>query len=175
MKARVLFALLLVPFALHAQGDTVATQHVAPGITYRHIVEPKGPFEIHVLHVSFNPSGRSEGTALYTPRFGPSAPRDSARKTVEAALTTAGRRGDTLLFVRLGPVSQTSGSAIPVDGAVLAAYGAGSRMQEVLAMQPGDTVRVLLGTLPKLSSGAPVTLIGGLGPPPRGRAGGCLR
>src|SRR5260221_9292292 len=34
-------------------------------------------------------------------------------------------------------------------------------MQEVLAMQPGDTVRVLLGTLPKLSSGAPVTLIGG--------------
>jgi exopolysaccharide biosynthesis protein len=64
--------------------------------------------------------------------------------------------------VRRGAVSTASGSAIPQDGAVLAAYGAGSRTKEVQAMADGDTVRVVLTTLPRAPrGGAPALLIGG--------------
>ena len=74
-------------------------------------------------------------------------------------MIAAGHRGDTLLFVRRGPVSSTSGSPIPSGGAVLSAYGAGLRIKEVESMAEGDTVRVLLTTLPRFPSGRPPTLL----------------
>jgi len=115
-----------------------------------------------LIALNFNPSGKPEGTALFTPRFGATTPRDTSRHTVEATMIAAGRRGDTLLYVRRGPVATESGSAIPPNGAVLAAYGPGSRHDEVRAMAEGDTVKVLLATLPRPPRGAaPVLLIGG--------------
>jgi hypothetical protein len=77
-------------------------------------------------------------------------------------LSAAGHRGDTLVFVRRGAVATSSGSTIPDDGAVLAAYGSGLRADEVKAMAEGDTVKVLLATLPHLPHGStPLMLIGG--------------
>ncbi len=115
-----------------------------------------------IITLNFNPSGNPEGTALYTSRYGQATPRDTSRQTVEAALAPAGKRGDTLLFVRRGPVSTSSGSAIPGGGAVLAAYGPGARATELQAMADGDTVRVLLATLPRIRDGAaPMMLVGG--------------
>lgn len=115
-----------------------------------------------ILGVNFNPSGKPEGTALYTWRYGATTPRDTTRLTAEAALASVGRRGDTLLYVRRGPVSSASGSVIPNDGAVLAAYGAGLRTREVQAMADGDTVRLLLVPRPRLAAGAsPSFIVGG--------------
>jgi hypothetical protein len=115
-----------------------------------------------IITLNFNPSGKPEGTALYTSRYGATTPRDTVRQTAEAPLTSAGRRGDTLLFVRRGAVSASSGSHIPADGAVLAAYGTGARTKEVQAMSDGDTVKVLLATLPRIRRGAaPAMIIGG--------------
>jgi hypothetical protein len=113
-----------------------------------------------VLTLNAVPSGTYEGTALFTPRYGATTPRDTARQSVEAPLTSAGRRGDTALYVRRGPLSSASGTVIPRGGAVLAAYG--SRRAEVQAMAEGDTVRLLAATLPRLAGGtAPSLLIGG--------------
>jgi len=115
-----------------------------------------------IVAVNFNPSGKPEGTALYTSRFGTATPRDTTRRTAEAPLIAAGKRGDTLLFVRRGTVSATSGSSIPTGGAVLAAYGSGLRAEEVQKMGDGDTVRVLLATLPRIPrGGTPAMIIGG--------------
>jgi hypothetical protein len=112
-----------------------------------------------ILTLNFNPTGTYEGTALFTPRYGTNTPRDTTRQTAEAPMAMAGRRGDTLLFVRRGAVSTASGSPIPPDGAVLSAYG--SRTKEVQAMAEGDTIKVLLTTLPRLSRGATPSLIVG--------------
>ena len=114
-----------------------------------------------ITTLNFNPSGNPEGTAFYTWRYGAKTPVDTARQTAEAPMIAAGRRGDTLIYVRRGPVSSSSGSAIPTNGAVLAAYGPGSRFTEVQRMADGDTVRVVLTTLPLTGVGAPVVLIGG--------------
>jgi hypothetical protein len=115
-----------------------------------------------IITVNFNPSGKPEGTALYTSRFGAATPRDTARRTAEAPLIATGKRGDTLLFVRRGQVSATSGSSIPTGGAVLAAYGSGLRAEEVQKMAEGDTVKVLLATLPRIPRGeTPRMIIGG--------------
>jgi hypothetical protein len=77
-------------------------------------------------------------------------------------LIAAGKRGDTLLFVRRGAVAATSGSGIPTGGAVLAAYGSGLRAEEVQKMGEGDTVKILLATLPRITRGAtPTMIIGG--------------
>jgi len=114
-----------------------------------------------IVTLNFNPSGNPEGTAFYTSRYGARTPRDTTRQTAEAVLLAAGRRDDTLLYVRRGPVSRSSGSAIPTNGAVLAAYGPGSRLREVQAMADGDTIRVVLTTLPRTGLGAPTILLGG--------------
>ncbi len=117
-----------------------------------------------IITVNFNPSGKPEGTALYTSRYGAMTPHDTTRRTVEAALMSAGKRGDTLVLVRRGAVSSSSGggSSIPEGGAVLAAYGPGSRAEEVQAMADGDTVKVFLATLPRPAHGAaPVMIVGG--------------
>jgi hypothetical protein len=115
-----------------------------------------------IINVNHDPSGNPEGTALFTSRYGATAPLDTTRQTAEAPLISVGRRGDTLLFVRRGAVSAKSGSPIPANGAVLSAYGAGGRLQEVQAMRDGDTISVLLATLPRLARGAaPALIIGG--------------
>jgi hypothetical protein len=143
-----------VQFGLDAARRPVMDRYILDGKAWdRGAMTP-------IVAMNFNPSGKPEGTALFTARYGATAPRDTTRQTAEAAMTAAGRHGDTLLFVRRGTVSATSGSAIPTDGAVLAAYGA--RAKEVQAMAEGDTVKVLLATLPRLRHGAvPTLLIGG--------------
>ena len=143
-----------VQFALDAAGRRPAID--------RFIVDAtawSGNTAIPIVNVNLNPAGQPEGTALYTARYGETTPRDTSRITAEAALLAAGRRGDTLLYVRQGPVTATSGSAIPVNGAVLAAYGNGLRNSEVLALRAGDTVRVLLTTLPRLPDQRPPSLL----------------
>jgi hypothetical protein len=115
-----------------------------------------------IITLNFNQSGNPEGTTLYTPRYGATTPRDTTRQTAEAALRSMGRRGDTLLYVRRGAVSTSSGSSIPSDGAVLAAYGAGLRTKEVQAMADGDTVKILLATSPRAGNAStPAMIIGG--------------
>jgi len=115
-----------------------------------------------IITLNFNQSGNPEGTTLYTARFGATTPRDTTRQTAEAALKSIGRRADTLLFVSRGAVSTSSGSSIPSDGAVLAAYGSGLRTKEVQAMADGDTIKVLLATSPRIQHGAaPAMIIGG--------------
>ena len=115
-----------------------------------------------IITLNSNPVGKPEGTALYTSRYGAVTPADSTRPTVEAALVTAGRQGDTLLFVRRGALSTRSASHIPADGAVLSAYGTGLRRDEVNALHDGDTVKVLLTTMPHLPGhAAPSLVIGG--------------
>jgi hypothetical protein len=101
-----------------------------------------------VLTVNLRPTSTYEGTTIYTPRFGIATPHDSARAVTEAALVAAGRRGDTLLYIRRGPVMPTSGTVIPRDGVVLSGYGA--RAAAVRAMADGDTVRVMLTTYPRV-------------------------
>ena len=115
-----------------------------------------------VITVNSNPSGKPEGTALYTSRYGETTPADSTRPTIEAPLVIAGQRGDTTLYVRRGPLSTMSATRIPTSGAVLSAYGAGLRQSEVKEMADGDTVKLLLATLPHLpGAAAPSLVIGG--------------
>jgi hypothetical protein len=110
-----------------------------------------------ITTVNRNPAGLPEGVALYTPRFGATTPRDTARPTTEAAMMSAGRRGDTLLFVRRGDIVAASGSPIPANGATLAGYG--DRAKEVSTMAAGDTIKILLSTLPRSPFGAPLSLV----------------
>jgi hypothetical protein len=70
-----------------------------------------------------------------------------------------GARGDTIVYVRAGPVMKSSGSPIPAGGAVLTAYGPALRAAEVSAMAEGDTVRVVMSTLPRLTH--PGLVLGG--------------
>ncbi len=113
-----------------------------------------------IITLNAIPSGSHEGAALFTPRYGSATPRDTTRRTVEAPLAEAGVLGDTALYVRRGALAEASGTPIPRRGAVLSAYGA--RADAVQAMAEGDTVRVLLTTLPRLTRGrAPALLIGG--------------
>lgn len=113
-----------------------------------------------ILTLNSLPTGTYEGTALFTPRYGATTPPDTARHPVEAALASLGRRADTTLYLRRGVVRSGAGTPIPRDGAVLWAFGA--RATEVQAMAEGDTVRVLLGVLPRLPGGrAPALIVGG--------------
>lgn len=113
-----------------------------------------------VITLNAIPTGTHEGAALFTPRYGSATPRDTTRRTVEVPLAAAGVRGDTAIYVRRGAVAEASGTPIPRQGAVLSAYGA--RADAVRAMAEGDTVRVLLATLPRLARGrAPALIIGG--------------
>jgi hypothetical protein len=115
-----------------------------------------------VATVNSVPPGAPTAATLYTWRVGVATPRDTVRKVSEAPMLPAGKRGDTLLYVRRGAISNTSGSAIPPNGAVLVSYGAGSSTSNVQAMADGDTVRILLSTLPRPGSGTmPAMLIGG--------------
>ena len=135
--------------------------------------------ETPILTLNAPPTGTYEGTALFTARYGAATPRqttrnrattardtthdedttprDTTRATAEAPLVAVGRRGDTTLYLRRGPVSSSSGTSIPRDGAVLSAYG--PRTEAVQALAEGDTVRILLGMTP--ARRAPALVIGG--------------
>ena len=113
-----------------------------------------------IISLNANPSGAPEGTAFFTRRFGATTPRDTTRTTSEVALILLGRRRDTLMYGRRGPAVATSGNPIPVDGAILAGYGA--RGAQVAAIAEGDTVRVRLGVTPpppRRASSAPLALV----------------
>jgi hypothetical protein len=113
-----------------------------------------------IVTVNSIPSGTYEGTTLFTPKYGARTPFDTARKSVEVALQAAGQKRDTLLYVRRGAVMSSNGNSIPANGAVLSAYG--PRADALKATSEGDTVRVLLATLPRIKHGAtPTALIGG--------------
>ncbi|MEO6528358.1 MAG: phosphodiester glycosidase family protein [Gemmatimonadaceae bacterium] len=145
-----------VQLAFDARGRPMIDRFVLEGQAWtRGVATP-------IMTVNFAQIGTMEGTTLYTPRYGDATHPDTTRATVQAPMVTVGRRGDTLLYVRRGVVSSQARTAIPTNGAVLAAYGAGLRSTEVKAMAEGDTVRVLLTVLPRVSHGvAPRTLLGG--------------
>jgi hypothetical protein len=113
--------------------------------------------ETPILTLNATPTGTYEGTALFTARYGASTPRDTTRPAAEAPLALAGRRGDTAIYLRRGPVAASSGTSIPRDGAVLSAYG--SRVAAVQALAEGDTVRIVLGMT--LARRPPALVIGG--------------
>ena len=138
-------------FGLDGNGRPVLDRFIFDGVATVHGVATP------VLTVNANPTGNPEGSALFTPRFGTNTPRDSTRVTAEVSLASAGRRADTLLFVRRGPLSTASGSAIPADGAVLTAYGARAKALE--SMADGDTVRMRFTSRPHLPRGAPLRLL----------------
>jgi hypothetical protein len=110
-----------------------------------------------IIALNANPGRTGESTVLYTPRFGAATPRDTTRATSELVLAAVGRRGDTLLYLRRGAATATSGGAIPPDGVVLAGYGA--RAAEVAALAEGDTLRVVLAVSPRPTSRSPLQLL----------------
>lgn len=120
---------------------------------------------VPVLAVNALPMGPYESTALYTPRFGARTPRDiagkdSTRKVSELPLQRVGVRGDTTVYVATALAAATAGSVIPATGAVLVGYG--DRATAWQSVQVGDTVRIVLSTLPKLADArAPQMVLGG--------------
>ena len=120
-----------------------------------------------VLGVNHAPGGTFEGTVLYTSRFGNRTPRDTivrdsatARRVAEVSIRAIGTRGDTLLYITTAAPSGSGGTTIPADGAVFTAFG--DRVPALQQWRTGDTVRVWLGTQPRLSDGRPpAQLIGG--------------
>jgi len=119
-----------------------------------------------VLSLNAPTTGTYEGTTLWTPRYGAVTPRDTVRKPIELQLGPAGRRGDTLLYVRRGRATG-GGTAIPRDGAVLSAFGA--RAAALDSTADGDTVRIALAAAPwaavprpaAASATAPALIVGG--------------
>jgi hypothetical protein len=107
---------------------------------------PRSAFPLIALNTM--PGGAYEGSALWTPRVGPATPRDTVRPTTELTLAVAGRRADTLLYVRRS-AAKGGGSPIPPDGAVLAAYG--GRAVALDSTADGDTVRVTLDAAPRVA------------------------
>ena len=111
---------------------------------------------VPVLHINSRPLGRYEGTALYTPRFGPNAPTDTGR-VAELRLRPIGVRGDTTLYAASDTASSRSGNAIPRDGVLLVGYG--DRAAGVASLSRTDTVRVHFNTWPRLASQRPPQLL----------------
>ncbi len=145
----------------NAHAQFALTQNGQPAID-RFILEGSAwvrGLRTPVLTVNALTTGTQEGTALFTPRFGAAIPRDTVRITAAAPLVSAGTRGDTLLYLRRGPVLHTAGAPIPSNGAVLTAFGA--RVRELDAMAEGDTVRILLTTQPRLPDQRPPALLMG--------------
>lgn len=111
------------------------------------------------------PPGRMpNGLSLYTPKYGRTTRGDSTRADAEVILAQAARSGDTTWLVakqNAGEVMRLStpgvGTSIPADGAVLAAWG--SAADQLAAVQYGDTLRVVTGTLPSRPTGAPLAMV----------------
>jgi hypothetical protein len=142
-------------FALTAAGRPLLERFAFDGWART----PRTAFPLIALNTM--PGGAYEGSALWTPRVGPTTPRDTVRPTTELTLAVAGRRADTLLYVRRGAAAKGGGSPIPADGAVLAAYG--GRAVALDSTADGDTVRVTLHAAPRVarSGDALALVIGG--------------
>ena len=110
-----------------------------------------------IITLNAKPSGTYEGVALFTSRFGNATPRDTTRKISEVAMIAAGTHRDTLLYVRSGAPIATSGSPIPSNGAVLSVFG--PRVNAIKNTADGDTIKVLLATLPRLPQGKSAQMI----------------
>ena len=118
---------------------------------------PRGA--IPLVAVNALPTG-PEGAALYTWRFGATMPRDTVRQTAEVPLAPAGRRADTVLYVRRGARGAGTGGTIPPVGALLAGYG--PRAREVEAIGDGETLKVVLRAVGRLAQprpAAPLALV----------------
>ncbi len=118
---------------------------------------PRGGIPLTALNAL--PTG-PEGAALYSWRFGAMTPRDTVRPTAEIPLALAGRRADTVLYVRRGTRGAGSGGAIPALGASLAGYG--PRAREVEAIGDGETLKVVLRAVGRLAPprrAAPLVLV----------------
>jgi hypothetical protein len=142
-------------FALDSGGQPLVGRFAFDGW----VRTPRAGFPLIALNAM--PKGAYEGTALWTPRAGATTPKDTVRPTSELTLAPAGRRADTVLYVRRG-ASNGGGSAIPPDGVVLAAYGA--RTVALDSTADGDTLRITLGAAPWPSpapAAIPSLLIGG--------------
>jgi len=100
-----------------------------------------------------------EGAAFFTPRYGPVTPPDTGRAVAEVALVPAGRRADTLLYLRSGKTSPSAGSAIPATGAVVTGYG--PRAQMVADLAAGETLRVVLSAVPRAPQAPPLAFVVG--------------
>lgn len=142
-------------FAMNSTGRPLLDRYAFDGS----VLLPRTSLPLITLNAAA--PGTYEGTTLWTPRYGPATPRDTTRKPSELELAAAGRRGDTLLFVRHSS-AKGGGLAIPRDGAVLSAFGA--RATAVDSTAPGDTVRITLAAAPwpALPRGtSPALIIGG--------------
>src|SRR5262245_11148915 len=130
-----------IQFALDARRRPLMDRFLFDGRAWSHgTMTP-------IITLNFNQPGNPEGVVLYTSRFGATTPGDTTRPIAEAPMLRVGTRGDTVLYVRRGAMRDSSGTSIPAGGAVLAAYGAGSRLKEVQSMVDGDTVKILLATI----------------------------
>jgi hypothetical protein len=122
--------------------------------------ELRGPHvAIPLLALNARVAPGPEGAALFTPRFGAATPIDTGRAVAEVVLVPAGRRADTLLYLRSGKASASAGTVIPATGAVVAGYGARARMVSDLA--EGETLRVALGAAPRAPHAPPLALVVG--------------
>ncbi|MBI5601615.1 MAG: phosphodiester glycosidase family protein [Gemmatimonadetes bacterium] len=142
-------------FALDGNGHPLVDRFAFDGW----VRAPRARFPLIALNAM--PKGAYEGTALWTPRAGATTPRDTMRATSELSLAPAGRRADTLLYVRRG-ASTGGGSDIPPDGVVLSAYGA--RTVALDSTTDGDTLRITLDAAPwpaPSRASSPSLLIGG--------------
>ena len=120
---------------------------------------PRASFPL--LSLNAPTTGTYEGTTIWTPRYGAATPRDTVRKPSELTLAPAGRRADTLLYIRRSN-AKGGGTAIPSNGVVLSAFGA--RAAAVDSTADGDTVRILLAAAPWPASSraaGPALIIGG--------------
>jgi len=127
-------------FALDSRGRPLIDQFVFDGIG----ITPRDTFAIAAV----NAVPRAANTvALFTSRYGTPPPSDSIRTKFEIQLAFAGRRADTLLFVRGAP-SPT--------GAVLAGFE--SMAWRVGSIRAEETLRVVPRTAPRA---APLALLVG--------------
>ena len=140
-------------FALDALGRPLLDRFVFDG----EVRGAAGAVPLLALNAARAPG--PEGAVLFTARFGGATARDTANQVAEAPLLAAGRRADTLLYVRRGAVRASSGGAIPGGGAVLAGYG--PRAARVAAFAEGETLAVVLGASPRTIGAAPLALLVG--------------
>ncbi|MFI5245565.1 MAG: hypothetical protein ACHQQR_10095, partial [Gemmatimonadales bacterium] len=127
-------------FGLAATGRPFIGQYVFDGV----VVLPRDTFALAALNAV---PRAPNGAALFTSRAGIRSAADSMRPNVAIQLVAAGRRADSLLFVR-GPASP--------GGAVLVGYE--SLARRAGAMREGETLKVVPRTMPRTP---PLALLAG--------------
>lgn len=127
-------------FAMDTRGIPLIDQFVFDGA----VITPRDTFALGALNAV--PRG-ANSAALFTSRYGTPPPSDSVRSKVEIQLAPAGRRADTLLFVRGAPSP---------GGALLAGYESFGR--RVGTIRAGETLKVVPRTAPRTP---PLALLAG--------------